>query len=146
MRSPTSASLSRFGASTRTREFGERRTLIGFLPEATHLRRPTRRFHLLSIGAQGPDNLSVLADPAGPLHQRHVRKLREVTDEDRPLGPERQVVRTSNLVETGRVTAPQKQSRPTWRCDGISKKMISPGVAEIISVTHDSPANWLSWI
>ena len=91
MRSPASASLSRFGASTRTREFGERRTLIGFLPEATHLRRPTRRFHLLSIGAQGPENLSVLADPAGLLHQRHVGKLHEVTDENRPLGPEQQV-------------------------------------------------------
>ena len=72
MRSPTSASLSRFGASTRTCEFGERRTLIGFLPEATHLQGPTRRFHLLSIGAQGPDNLSVLADRAGLLHQRHM--------------------------------------------------------------------------
>ena len=70
MRSPTSASLSRFGASTRTREFGERRTLIGFLPEATHLRGPTRRFHLLSIGAQGPDNLSVLADPARSMLHR----------------------------------------------------------------------------
>ena len=91
MRSPTSASLSRFGASTRTREFGERQTLIGFLPEATHLRRPTRRFHLLSVGAHGPENLSVLADPAGLLHQRHVGKLREVTDENRPLRPERQV-------------------------------------------------------
>ena len=91
MRSPASASLSRFGASTRTREFGERQTLIGFLPEATHLLRPTRRFHLLSIGAQGPENLSVLADRAGLLHQRHIGKLHEVTDENRPLGPERQV-------------------------------------------------------
>ncbi len=71
MRSPIPASLSRFGASnslressTRTREFGERRTLIGFLPEATHLRGPTRHFHLLSMGAQGPANLSALASPA----------------------------------------------------------------------------------
>ena len=67
VRSPALASLSRFGASARTREFGERRTLIGFLPAATHLRGPTRRLHLLSIGAQGPDNLSELANPAGPF-------------------------------------------------------------------------------
>ena len=49
---------------TRTGEFGERRTLIGFLPEATQLRGPTRHFHLLSMRAQGPENLSTLADPA----------------------------------------------------------------------------------
>ncbi len=93
MRSPASASLSRFGASTRTCEFGERQTLIGFLPEATHLRRPTRRFHLLSVGARGPDNLSELADRAGLLHQRHIGKLRKVTDKNRALRPKRQVVR-----------------------------------------------------
>ena len=81
-------------SSTRTREFGERQTLIGFLPEATHLRGPARRFHLLSIGAQGPENLSVPAGRAGLLHQRHIGKLRKVTDENRPLGPKRQVVCT----------------------------------------------------
>ena len=75
-------------------KFGERRTLIGFLPEATHLGGPTRRFHLLSIGAQGPTNLSVLADPAGLLHRWHVGKSREVTDENRHLRPKQQVVCT----------------------------------------------------
>jgi hypothetical protein len=30
--------------------------------------------------------------PPTSLHQRHLGKLREVTDEDRHLGPERQVV------------------------------------------------------
>ena len=116
MRTPTSASLSRFGASTRTREFGERRTLIGFLPEATHLQGPTRRFHLLSIGARGPDNLSELADRAGLLHQRHIGKLRKVTDENRAFRPERQVVRimdgTAALYLTSRSTGTVRQFPP----------------------------------
>ena len=77
---------------TRTREFGERRTLIGFLPEATQLRGPTRHFRLLSMGAQGPENLSGLADLAGTAAPAAPNSgLRKIIDEDRTFVPEQQV-------------------------------------------------------
>jgi hypothetical protein len=65
VRSPALASLSRFGASARTLEFGERQTLIGFLPEATQLRGPTRHFHLLSMGPEAPPICLNLPIPPG---------------------------------------------------------------------------------
>jgi len=80
------------------RELGERRTLIGFLPEATQLRGPARRLHLLSMGRRAPTICLYLPIPPALLQLRHLDKLRKVTAENRPLGPERQVVYTSEHV------------------------------------------------